>query len=353
MVDKDKNKHEVDHQNEHDDFKFDEDDFDFEQNHNEKHDENHNEELKDPEEPAPEVSKTNLLLNLFIILLVLFGLYKVWGLFSAKRTTAAPRQTGVRIVPDKLQKVTAQPNLSENNLLSVDDNNSKSNKDTESTQATQDSSKIMHRVMDAGHKMLLGSAPESDVNIKNQVNYPPKPISAANVNSADNIKEPIVMRERNYTDGQAADADRVIDLRISKIEQKIEDLSKLLVQEKIDINAVRASSVPASDLKKVLEGLSKYIVNVSNTVDRLSQDVNKQNINIIKLQSEIKSNTTVSGKIIVDAIIPGRAWLRDGSGQLLTVSEGDELPGYGRVIDIDARVGLVRTELKTFHVDNS
>lgn len=43
----------------------------------------------------------------------------------------------------------------------------------------------------------------------------------------------------------------------------------------------------------------------------------------------------------VQAIIPGRAWLKAESGETVTVAEGDMLKGYGRVIKIDPYDGVV------------
>lgn len=45
----------------------------------------------------------------------------------------------------------------------------------------------------------------------------------------------------------------------------------------------------------------------------------------------------------VQAIIPGRAWLEDGEGQTITVTYGDEVPGFGQVTEIDPQNGFVAT----------
>ena len=43
----------------------------------------------------------------------------------------------------------------------------------------------------------------------------------------------------------------------------------------------------------------------------------------------------------VQAIIPGRAWLRSDNGEALTVAEGDTIKGFGRVTKIDPYDGIV------------
>jgi hypothetical protein len=43
----------------------------------------------------------------------------------------------------------------------------------------------------------------------------------------------------------------------------------------------------------------------------------------------------------VQAIIPGRAWLRSDNGETVTVAEGDTIKGLGRVTKIDPYDGVV------------
>jgi hypothetical protein len=49
----------------------------------------------------------------------------------------------------------------------------------------------------------------------------------------------------------------------------------------------------------------------------------------------------------VQAIIPGRAWLKNADGQVITVAPGDSVPGYGTVATIDSQSGLVVTSTGT------
>lgn len=45
----------------------------------------------------------------------------------------------------------------------------------------------------------------------------------------------------------------------------------------------------------------------------------------------------------VQAIIPGRAWLKDPNDKIITVTVGDPISGYGEVVNIDAKNGVVTT----------
>jgi intracellular multiplication protein IcmG len=49
----------------------------------------------------------------------------------------------------------------------------------------------------------------------------------------------------------------------------------------------------------------------------------------------------------VQAIIPGRAWLKSDSGDTVTVAEGDMLKSYGRVTKIDPYDGIVDIDTGT------
>lgn len=47
----------------------------------------------------------------------------------------------------------------------------------------------------------------------------------------------------------------------------------------------------------------------------------------------------------VQAIIPGRAWLKSENGDTVTVAEGDTIKGYGRVVKIDPYDGVVSIDV--------
>jgi hypothetical protein len=58
--------------------------------------------------------------------------------------------------------------------------------------------------------------------------------------------------------------------------------------------------------------------------------------------------TRPSAGLIVEAVIPGRAWVRNQDGVLMVIEVGDEIPGVGKVTRIDAREGLVATTTQVF-----
>ncbi len=56
-----------------------------------------------------------------------------------------------------------------------------------------------------------------------------------------------------------------------------------------------------------------------------------------------KSESFTSPNLSVHAIIPGRAWIRTPDGKTITVTEGDTVGEYGKVLKIDAANGQVVT----------
>ena len=46
-------------------------------------------------------------------------------------------------------------------------------------------------------------------------------------------------------------------------------------------------------------------------------------------------------KMTLRAVVPGRAWLVNGKGQTITISEGSEMPYYGKVLKIDNKSNTV------------
>ncbi|HSX19579.1 MAG TPA: hypothetical protein VLG38_00455 [Gammaproteobacteria bacterium] len=110
-------------------------------------------------------------------------------------------------------------------------------------------------------------------------------------------------------------------------------------------------------LNKTISAMDNRIVSVSENVDGLSQDLANvkrvmvdQDLDLtmpgnVKISSK-KQNHAISStepNYSVHAIIPGRAWLKGGNGQIITVTEGDRVGDYGTVAVIDAANGLVRT----------
>lgn len=105
-----------------------------------------------------------------------------------------------------------------------------------------------------------------------------------------------------------------------------------------------------------IKALAIQLTTISNKVDEAS-GILEQLINSIKQASEPNPRSRTSSyqqaaeglpeqsppAYYVQAIIPGRAWLKDASGKILSVGIGDQVPGFGAVTQINPRVGNLQT----------
>ncbi|MHB1946485.1 MAG: hypothetical protein ACYCQI_00035 [Gammaproteobacteria bacterium] len=103
-------------------------------------------------------------------------------------------------------------------------------------------------------------------------------------------------------------------------------------------------------LKERVLVLNKRLVNMETSINKISQ--------LILDQGASKAPPMMAGppgfpppkamlpKMVytVQAIIPGRAWLKSEGGDTITVAEGDVLKDYGRVTKIDPYDGLVEID---------
>jgi hypothetical protein len=62
-------------------------------------------------------------------------------------------------------------------------------------------------------------------------------------------------------------------------------------------------------------------------------------------QVMMQSSSEPKAAYTVQAIIPGRAWLKSEGGETVTVAEGDTLKGYGRIMKIDPYDGVVELDI--------
>lgn len=70
------------------------------------------------------------------------------------------------------------------------------------------------------------------------------------------------------------------------------------------------------------------------------------------MTAAVQAQASAQSIYTVQAIIPGRAWLRSDTGETLTVAEGDMVPSVGRVTKIDPYNGVVvlNTGTKTISI---
>lgn len=143
----------------------------------------------------------------------------------------------------------------------------------------------------------------------------------------------------------------VLRAKITQQEQLYEQ--KLATFEKeimLTRNNMAESARQLSTLQNDITMLSKAMQQLSEQVDTIRSYQERQEI---RRQQQIHTREAPSSKgessaeklpsLTVYAIIPGRAWLRSANGKTLTVTEGDPIGEYGKVLKIDASSGVVIT----------
>ena len=159
-----------------------------------------------------------------------------------------------------------------------------------------------------------------------------------------------------------------LDAKISAISQSVEELNKILASQQDNVTALaelkkQISDVDAkvntgNDVSGLKDQISKfstqneqlliYVQGVGKALGMLSDQVKKQEAVLASFISENVGNpvTKQSGQsgLVVEAVISGRAWLRSVTGQAFSVTIGDKIPGYGKVIKIDSTKGTLTTD---------
>ncbi|HET9843268.1 MAG TPA: hypothetical protein VFP93_01255 [Gammaproteobacteria bacterium] len=124
--------------------------------------------------------------------------------------------------------------------------------------------------------------------------------------------------------------EREINQQIQALERKLNELlSKLSSLDQ----AIGSSNRDLAQVSRKLEALNQEL-------KMLATPAKEQE----KPEAELQQSASyVNPSLTVHAIIPGRAWLKTRDGRTLTVTEGDPVEGYGKVIVIDAPSGIVIT----------
>lgn len=121
--------------------------------------------------------------------------------------------------------------------------------------------------------------------------------------------------------------------KISDVEAQNNQMQQELQELKSDVKEVKQAFHQLSAmLQKEASGGAETTASKSTSVDAVGSAAAKS----IKTGKETGYT--------VQAIIPGRAWLKSASGDTVTVAEGDTLRGVGRVVRIDPYDGIVNLD---------
>jgi intracellular multiplication protein IcmG len=92
-----------------------------------------------------------------------------------------------------------------------------------------------------------------------------------------------------------------------------------------------------NNLQDSIQGVSALVK--TNQVSQTTLDAYRT-----QLQSYQKTDIQTKKRYFVQAVIPGRAWLQAQDGSSITITVGDVIPGYGKVVSINPYSGTVITD---------
>lgn len=130
------------------------------------------------------------------------------------------------------------------------------------------------------------------------------------------------------------DQDNTLKARITTLEGQLANANQ---------NAAQANA-GIEKLQNELTALNTAVQDLGSQIKVFQEEREKQlQKAAAKKQPPRKVVESANPNLSVYAIIPGRAWLRSSNGKTITVTEGDNVPEYGKVLKIDAGNGVVVT----------
>ena len=118
---------------------------------------------------------------------------------------------------------------------------------------------------------------------------------------------------------------------------EIDRLNDVLVAQQQTMDQMQTS---INALQQTVNGFNGTLSDISQKVtDGLTKIATKAPVRP-KVQS-LQMAEPARPIYTIRALVPGRAWLQSNDGQSITVINGDQVPGYGAVQDIDLNAGQV------------
>lgn len=151
-----------------------------------------------------------------------------------------------------------------------------------------------------------------------------------------------------------------IDQSIASLEQKSSSTRDEIAKLSQQVDSLRSTM---SDLQIAIQNLNTSLNDISSQLQQQNAMIANQETLLKALQPPPKKVAVVKKRTMVrrmnyyiDAIIPGRAWLKREDGTTLTVSAGDRIPGYeGVVSTVEPQAGqviLTSGQIITFRPDD-
>ena len=120
-------------------------------------------------------------------------------------------------------------------------------------------------------------------------------------------------------------------------QQKLDQMQADYTQKVNDLTAQNQT------LQGQVQGLTTRLSTMEAELNQLIKVLTRQAAQgaTADMTAAVQAQASAQAVYSVQAIIPGRAWLRSDTGETLTVAEGDMVPSVGRVTKIDPYNGVV------------
>jgi len=223
-------------------------------------------------------------------------------------------------------------------------------KEPEAAMSAEEAAQVAPPAPVATEKPVIAAAETAEVAPVEKSSAMPDRSSSVKSEVADAITAPSL----------AGNAAPVVDL--STITQQLEQHKKELqqiVSQQADRADVSQNNLVAEMRKynittiKRLDKIAKQQEDLMQAVNKISEGLSTNDAQLKKIEHFINAEIAefaqpmgivpapVAPKYIVHAIIPGRAWLRDAQQRITSITEGQEVEGYGAVLTIDPKLGTV------------
>ncbi len=132
----------------------------------------------------------------------------------------------------------------------------------------------------------------------------------------------------------------------ASVANRLNTVEQQLTAEKTDLTQLTSQ---INDLQSNIGNINTKLNDLTSAVQMMAGEMTRQQA-ALAAKEAAKRKAASAAKLApkpvyyVKALVPGRAWLASQNGETITVSLGNDLPGYGRVEAIDPAQGTLTTD---------
>jgi hypothetical protein len=156
------------------------------------------------------------------------------------------------------------------------------------------------------------------------------------------VQQPVATVVVEPTPAPATVEAKKMEERLNSLEQQSSAMMNLLQNEYAQ--KISDYEMQSNLTRGKMDELSKRISRIESNLNQITQMLREGNAVSERAAPAPTPKSEPKIGYTVQAIIPGRAWLKSESGDTVTVAEGDILRNYGRIAKIDPYDGIVEID---------